>query len=212
MWILIRCVSLLACKIRTGLLAASIQPPTIHSILESWIASSSAGNGKDRKRFIKDYMSNSSDHVLEIVLRQVRQHGSAPLGATASLPSINLLSSSASTPTQSSSKYQAQSATASALPFSLSTPNAPQSAQHAQAPVSLALLGLWQLVAEYAERAGEERMKLEERLGNLVVRCLPQSSIYKSVDAMFREWSSSVGLPLPLPLPSTGSSRKKTTM
>lgn len=157
-------------------------------------------------------MSNSSDHVLEIVLRQVRQHGSAPLGATASLPSINLLSSSTSTPAQSSSKYPAQSAAAPTLPFSLSTPNAPQSAQHAQAPVSLALLGLWQLVAEYAERAGEERVKLEERLGNLVVRCLPQSSIYKSVDAMFREWSSSVGLPPPLPLPNTGSSRKKTTL
>lgn len=53
------------------------------------------------------------------------------------------------------------------------------------------------MTTEFAERAGEERAKVEDRLSNLVVRLFPQSLISKSLDAMFRDWTGSVGLPLP---------------
>jgi 20S proteasome subunit alpha 6 len=162
------------------------QPPTIQSVLESWTASSNVGHGKDRRRFVKEYMSNTSEHILEIVQRQVRgvaqQHG-ATLAATSSLPALSLLSSSTTLP--------------SSVSFWQSSPNAPHAAQHAQAPVSVALRGLWQMATEFAERAGEERAKVEDRLGNLVVHSLPQNLISKSLDGMFRDWTSSVGLPLP---------------
>ena len=154
-------------------------------MLESWAAGSNVGHGKDRRRFVKEYVSNPSERILEIILRQVRipqQHG-APLAATSSLPALSLLSPSATLPS-SASLWQ-------------STPNALHAALHAQAPVSLALIGLWQMTTEFAERAGEERAKVEDRLCDLVVHSFPQSLISRSLDAMFRDWTGSVGLPWP---------------
>ncbi|KAF8322261.1 hypothetical protein DL93DRAFT_2163096 [Clavulina sp. PMI_390] len=164
-------------------------PPTLASVLDTWITTSTAGSLEDRQRFAKEHV-NSGDHILEIALRQVRHHGGAPISASGSIPSLSFPAGSASLSS-----------------FNNFSPNAPSSAQFAQAPVSLVMLGLWQLANEYAERAGEERPKLEERLGNLLVRCISQSNVFKSLDAMFREWGSTVGLTVPPP--SNSTPRKK---
>lgn len=139
-------------------------------------------------------MLSSSDHMLEIILRQMQVRSAGPLAAAASMPTLSMMSSPAA-------GLQSHSSSSS---FLSSTPNTPNAAQHAQSPVSLAVVGLWDMTKEYAERASEDRAKVEERLGQLVVRSLPQSLIFKSLDALFREWGVRAGLPL-----QNSGSRKK---
>jgi 20S proteasome subunit alpha 6 len=115
-------------------------------------------------------MSSSIDNILEILLRLVR-------GERASHH-----------PNQYA--HTSHSPLHSALGSAVSSPNAPHAAQ--QTHVSLAVLAIFRMSAEYAEKAGEETGKVEERVGE-IVRALPQHLIYKSLDGIFREWSGSSG-------------------
>ena len=45
------------------------------------------------------------------------------------------------------------------------------------------------MATEYAALAGVEMALLENRVGQ-IVRSLPQSMVYKSLDGMFKEWMS----------------------
>ena len=144
------------------------------------------GVGKDRRRFLKEHMSSSIDNILEILLRLVRGTSSyhSP-SAASSLSNINA----------SSTSHLAVAA----------SPNAPHAAQ--QTHVSMAVLGIYRMAAEYAEKAAEEHGRLEERVGN-IVRSLPQHLLYKSLDGIFRDWTAGVGLAVPQ-LPHTNGARKK---
>jgi 20S proteasome subunit alpha 6 len=144
------------------------------------------GVGKDRRRFLKEHMSSSIDNIFEILLRLVR--------GTSSYHS----SSSASSLTNVNGSFTSQ------LAASVS-PNAPHAAQ--QTHVSLAVLSIYRMAAEYAEKAAEEHGRLEERVGN-IVRSLPQHLLYKSLDGIFRDWMAVVGLAVPQP-PHTNGTRKK---
>jgi 20S proteasome subunit alpha 6 len=58
-----------------------------------------------------------------------------------------------------------------------------------QTHVSLAVLAMFRMSVEYAEKAIGEKGKdeVEERVGE-IVRCLPSHLIYKSLDGIFKEW------------------------
>jgi 20S proteasome subunit alpha 6 len=71
----------------------------------------------------------------------------------------------------------------------------------------MAVLSVYRMAAEYAEKAAEEHGRLEERVGN-IVRSLPQHLLYKSLDGIFRDWTAGVGLVVPQ-LPHTNGARKK---
>lgn len=56
--------------------------------------------------------------------------------------------------------------------------------------ISLAVLSIFRMAAEYAKKAlGDEKGKVEveERLG-AIIQCLPSHLFYKSMDGMFKEW------------------------
>lgn len=72
----------------------------------------------------------------------------------------------------------------SSLTSALST-NAFHAAQ--QTHVSLAVLAMFRLTAEYAEAAGEDVQVLEHRVGE-IIRALPQHLVYRSLDGVFRDW------------------------
>lgn len=132
-------------------------------------------------------MSSSIDNILEILLRLVRGASYHSLSATSSLSNI-----------------PPSSSTSSSQPAVLPSPNAPHAAQ--QTHVSAAVLNIYRMAAEYAEKASEEHGRLEERVGN-IVRSLPQHLLYKSLDGIFRDWTAGVGLAIPIT--HTNGPRKK---
>lgn len=58
-----------------------------------------------------------------------------------------------------------------------------------QTHVSLAVLAMFRMAVEYAEKAEGEKGKadVETRAGELI-RCLPSHLVYKSLDGIFKEW------------------------
>lgn len=107
------------------------------------------------------------DNTLEILLRLVRGERATPF--------------SQSTPTLSGPSVVGPL-------LSALTPGSAHASQ--QTHVSLAVLALFRMTVEYAQRAsGDEKGKaeVEERVGE-IIRCLPSHLIYKSLDGIFKEW------------------------
>ena len=57
-----------------------------------------------------------------------------------------------------------------------------------QTAVSMAVLSLYKMVAEYSGKAGVETKAMEARVGGLI-RTLPHAQVHKALDGMFKEWS-----------------------
>ncbi len=164
--------------------------PTMHTIFENWITSSGLGVGKDRRRFVKEHLTASTDNLFDILLRIVRGSPTQPpISATSSLAngsSSSLLASSAS------------GSTAAACTTSL------MQAVH-QTPLSAAVLGLYQMIAEYSGKAGEDSMKVFDRIGDLI-RTLPQHQLQRSIEWIFKDWASLQGINITIPGASVGGS------
>jgi len=58
-----------------------------------------------------------------------------------------------------------------------------------QTHVSLAVLAMFRLTVDYAQRALGDKGKTEaeQHIGE-IIRCLPSHLIYKSLDGIFKEW------------------------
>jgi 20S proteasome subunit alpha 6 len=106
------------------------------------------------------------DNVLEILLRLVRGERATPFSQSA--PAIS--SPSVSGPL-----------------LSALVPGSAHGAQ--QTHVSLAVLAIFRMTTEYAEKALGDKGKadVDERIGE-IIRCLPSHLIYKSLDGIFKEW------------------------
>lgn len=107
-----------------------------------------------------------TDNILEILLRLVRGERATPFSQSS--PAI---STSISGP----------------LLSALSEGSAHGSQQ---THVSLAVLAIFRMATEYANKAvGEEKGKteVEERVGE-IIRCVPKHLLYKSLDGIFKEW------------------------
>ncbi|KAJ7774216.1 hypothetical protein DFH07DRAFT_901769 [Mycena maculata] len=138
-------------------------PPTLGTVLEGWTTTSSAGSLTERQRFLKTHLTEI-DNVLEILLRLVRGDRTAPLAHSASAaPTVSGPLLSALTPGSAHASLQT--------------------------PVSLAVLAMFRMTVEYADKAAGDKGKaeVEERVGE-IIRCLPPSQIHKSLDAIFKEW------------------------
>ncbi|KAF8211443.1 hypothetical protein K438DRAFT_1568235 [Mycena galopus ATCC 62051] len=144
-------------------------PPTLTTVLEGWSVSSSAGTLTERQRFLKTHLSEI-DNVLEILLRLVRGDRTAPLALSASTPTPALVGPL----------------------LSALTPGSAHAGQ--QTPVSLAVLAMFRMTIEYADKAAGDKGKadVEERIGE-IIRCLPPNQIHKSLDAIFKEWKANKG-------------------
>lgn len=141
-------------------------PPTIWTVLDGWATNSTAGVVAERQKFLKTHMTEI-DNVLEILLRLVRGERATPF--------------SQSTPTLSGPSIVGPL-------LSALTPGSAHASQ--QTHVSLAVLAMFRMTVEYAQKAaGEEKGKkeAEERVGE-IIRCLPSHLIYKSLDGIFKEW------------------------
>ncbi|KAJ7117299.1 hypothetical protein C8R43DRAFT_1036986 [Mycena crocata] len=136
-------------------------PPTLGTVLEGWTVASSAGTLTERQRFLKTHLSEI-DNILEILLRLVRGDRTSP-----------------------STQNPAPSLSGPLL--AALSPSSAHAAQ--QTPVSLAVLAMFRMTIEYANKASGDKGKadVEERLGE-IIRCLPPSQIHKSLDAIFKEW------------------------
>jgi len=141
-----------------------LQPPTIWTVLEGWASNSPVGAINERQRFLKTHMTEV-DNILEILLRLVRGER-----ATAFSQAAPAITSNVSGPLLSA--------------LNLGSAHGAQ-----QTHVSLAVLAIFRLTAEYAEKALGDKGKaeVEERVGE-IVRCLPSHLLYKSLDGIFKEW------------------------
>lgn len=118
-----------------------------------------------RRRFIKTHLSEI-DNLLEILLRLVRGERATPFSQT----------------------NQALSSSAVSGPlFSALTPGSAHATQ--QTHVSLAVLALFRMGADYAKKAGGDKAieEAESKVGD-IIRSLPSHLLYKSLDGMFKEW------------------------
>jgi 20S proteasome subunit alpha 6 len=145
------------------ILSDCLKAPTIKTILDGWATNSTVGQQSERHRFLRTHMSEP-DNVLEILLRLVR-------------------SERATFQTQ-----PALSASTVAGPLLAALTRSPVHGAQ-QTHVSLAVLAIYRMAAEYATKViGEKgQAEVEERVGE-IIRCLPSSLIYKSLDGMFKEW------------------------
>jgi len=133
-------------------------------VLEGWAANSPAGVLNERQRFLKTHMTEI-ENILEILLRLVR--GERATASYQSTPAISAPSLSG--------------------PLLLAMQGSAHSSQ--QTHVSLAVLAMFRMSVEYAQKADPEEGKVgvEERVGE-IIRCLPSHLIYKSLDGIFKEW------------------------
>ncbi|BGP48545.1 hypothetical protein JCM10450v2_004421 [Rhodotorula kratochvilovae] len=136
-------------------------PPTIQHALESWAASSNVGTLDERKDFVKTHMS-AIDNVVEILLRLTRGDRAGPSH-------------------YSSSSGNQQAPQVGALAVTLHAPFPDQQTQ-----VSLAVLAMFRLSMETAQKAGIPSAEIEAQVGE-IVRALPSHLLFKAVDGMFRE-------------------------
>ena len=168
--------------------------PTMHTILENWITGSGLGVGKDRRRFVKEHLTASTENLFDILLRIVRGSPTQPpISATSSLASSSSLAGSS-----------ASGSTAATFTTTL------LQAVH-QTPLSAAVLGLYQMIAEYAGKAGEDSTRVFDRVGDLI-RTLPQHQLQRSIEWIFRDWASLQGINVTISGASAGgggSGRKK---
>ncbi|KAG9317163.1 hypothetical protein JVU11DRAFT_1355 [Chiua virens] len=138
--------------------------PTIWTVLEGWAVNSPVGVQTERQRFLKTHMTEV-DNLLEILLRLVRGERATPFSQTAPAISAPSISGPLLTAFSQSSSHGAQ-----------------------QTHVSLAVLAMFYMTIEYAQKAGGESSKSEAevRIGE-IIRCLPSHLIYKSLDGIFKE-------------------------
>ncbi|KAK1227430.1 hypothetical protein PQX77_009577 [Marasmius sp. AFHP31] len=142
-------------------------PPTIWTLLDGWATNSVVGNGPtERQRFVKTHLSET-ENLLEILLRLVRGERATPF-----MSSSNISGSSISGPLLTA--------------LDQGTAHGPQ-----QTHVSLAVLAIFQMALEYANKAvgTGAKKEVENRVGE-IIRCLPSHLIYKSLDGMFKEWKA----------------------
>lgn len=141
------------------------QSPTIWTVLEGWAINSPVGIQTERQRFLKTHMTEV-DNLLEILLRLVRGERATPFSQTAPAISAPSISGPLLTAFSQSSAHGAQ-----------------------QTHVSLAVLAMFYMTIEYAQKAGGQKGKTEaeEKIGE-IIRCLPSHLIYKSLDGIFKEW------------------------
>jgi len=163
--------------------------PTMHTILENWITGSGLGVGKDRRRFVKEHLTASTENLFDILLRIVRGSPTQPpISATSSLANV------------SSSSLAGSSASGSITTFTTTLLQAVH-----QTPLSAAVLGLYQMIAEYAGKAGEDSTRVFDRVGDLI-RTLPQHQLQRSIEWIFRDWASLQGINVTISGASAGGS------
>lgn len=106
------------------------------------------------------------DNLLEILLRLVRGERATPFSQSTPAISAPSISGPLLTALTQSTGHGAQ-----------------------QTHVSLAVLAIFYMALDYAQRANGEKGKseAEERVGE-IIRCLPSHLIYKSLDGIFKEW------------------------
>ncbi|KAH7100533.1 hypothetical protein BKA62DRAFT_619801 [Auriculariales sp. MPI-PUGE-AT-0066] len=144
-------------------------PPNIHNVLETWAQSSGVGSPADRKSFVAENFTNNISNILEILLRMVRSDRAQAFSPVA-------VSQAAMSDQQAGMNPLAD---AMGLGSSL--------AKH-QTHVSLAVLAMFKMLDDQA-LANDASAALATRIGE-IVRCLPQPSIHKSLDMMFRDASN----------------------
>ncbi|WVR08791.1 hypothetical protein IAU60_005849 [Kwoniella sp. DSM 27419] len=135
--------------------------PTLQSMLDSWASSSTLGSPTSRRSFTASLLSSPLD-TLEILLRLTRGERNPP--------------------------FSSSSNTNTAFSFaSVVRPDSPY-ASH-QTHVSLAVLAMYRLTTDLAEKMGEkEKAMVEEQVGD-IVRSLPGGLITRGLDGMWKEWS-----------------------
>ena len=128
---------------------------------------STVGSQTERQRFVKTHLSEP-ENLLEILLRLVRGERATAFSAAAPTISAPSVSGPLLTALNSASAHGAQ-----------------------QTHVSLAVLAMFRLTIEYAERANATKGKAEaeERVGE-ILRCLPTHLLYKSLEGIFKEWKA----------------------
>ena len=126
---------------------------------------SPVGTLTERQRFLKTHLTEI-DNILEILLRLVR--GERATAFSQSTPTISAPSVSGPL-------------------LSALTQGSAHGSQ--QTHVSLAVLAMFRLTQEYAQKAlGDKGIAdTEERMGE-IIRCLPSHLVYKSLDGIFKEW------------------------
>lgn len=131
-------------------------PPTIADVFAEWSTKSFLGTGRERRRFIQDYLSHAQGQV-EILCRLVR-------GERAS--SISMMK---------------DSSTGGNNPLAIATKKTPF-ASH-QTHLSLAVLALFGLVEEYAGEAGVGGERVDARMGEILMS-MPQNLVFKALDGL----------------------------
>ncbi|KAK4046265.1 hypothetical protein OIV83_006188 [Microbotryomycetes sp. JL201] len=139
-------------------------PPTIEHTLKSWVTSSTVGNFDERKKFVETHMADI-DNVVEILLRLTRGDRSGPSYSNAA------------------SSSQANSVGVLAATLSAPYPDS-------QTQVSLAVLAMFRLSVETAERAGLDKQEVHKQVSE-IIRNVPFQLQHKALDGMFKEFRSS---------------------
>ncbi|EGO27238.1 hypothetical protein SERLADRAFT_460293 [Serpula lacrymans var. lacrymans S7.9] len=139
--------------------------PTIWTVLDGWAVNSPVGLQTERQRFLKTHMTET-DNLLEILLRLVRGERATPFSQSAPTISAPSVSGPLLSALSQGSAHGAQ-----------------------QTHVSLAVLAMFRMCVDYAEKASGQKGKVEaEEKMSEIVRCLPSHLIYKSLDGIFKEW------------------------
>ncbi|KAG1715975.1 hypothetical protein ID866_1199 [Astraeus odoratus] len=139
--------------------------PTIWTVLEGWAVNSPVGVQTERQRFLKTHMTEA-DNLLEILLRLVRGERATPFSQSTPAISAPSISGPLLAALTHSGSHGAQ-----------------------QTHVSLAVLAIFYMAADYAQKVNGEKGKIEaeEKVGE-IIRCLPSHLVYKSLDGIFKEW------------------------
>jgi hypothetical protein len=146
-----------------------LQPPTFQHALENWL-STRTGFEDLRYSFVATHFQDVRN-ILEVLLRLIRGPGSST-------------NSHAHHHQPHSQQHQQAGSVASQALAS----DAPYPEQ--QTPISLAAFQLFKLGIEAAQDAGVPKAEIDRKIGE-VVRNLPYSMIYRSLDSMYIDYKRS---------------------
>ena len=145
----------------------TLQAPSIWAFLDQWVRASAIGSRDRRQGFANTYLVEP-DNILEILLRLVRGERATCFPASARVSQASNVSSS-----------------------SMATLERPPVPGAQQTHVSLAVLAIFRLMLEYAERANATTGTDQARARVLdVIRRLPTQLLSESLDGIFNEWEA----------------------
>ncbi|KAE8267725.1 hypothetical protein A4X09_0g4614 [Tilletia walkeri] len=168
--------------------------PTIDDFLQLWVQKSYAGNGRERRRFLREYFETASNSAVtknEDGTESNAVNGGDTNSAWALGQIFGRLGQGKPEryimPTTAAAKLRSAS-TLGPNPLSVAATTELFGPGHSQSMAGLCSIALFDFIQELAPTAGWSDAEVRARLGHILVG-MPQHTLFRALDSLFKDFS-----------------------